>query len=368
MTYLSILTDEHLFSVLAWFSLLVGIPRLALADVSVSEIVSRWGQRQRAVKAVDIEWREHKWSLSARGERNAKSTRNTKAEDSEMKKRVWILDTMLRYRFLDVATQRSFDGAWNGTSTKTLHSAFGKRDYPAGFRSKKANSPDIYVMHTKPILLAFRPVETKMNGFNSDQLKVVDRHARVGGSDCVILSVQRPAASTTMMLWVAQSLGFCVVRCTYSVKGTLRRQIDISYSEQPVAQYVPTGWKISQYGGNGKTVLATRATVTKCEINPELTARDFDISFPVGTWVTDMCEKEVRDYIVQEDEDERRVTKSELVSGVSYDQLYRSKEGSTLPVARGNWKSIVFFSSIIAVIFVGAVVALRHRRRTRLFD
>src|SRR5205807_2414314 len=118
-------------------------------------------------------------------------------------------------------------------------------------------------------------------------LKLTGRRSLIGNRQCYEVAATTGGESQES-LWVDPARDFTVARIE-SIRGrTILWKIDVLYTPNGDTGWVPQSWALSNYWNQDGTLLYTaKATITRADLNPAMTAEEFDISFPAGAVVAD---------------------------------------------------------------------------------
>ena len=127
--------------------------------------------------------------------------------------------------------------------------------------------------------------------------------------------------STT--LWTDRDQDFAVRRIVVANGKRVLVQYDIDYAKDAKYGWIPSHWKTTVNGSDGKAKTTVEGSVKSYKINPVIPIAEFRVKFPLGTWVDDENAKE--SYIVRPNGGKRLILSSE--SKASYQQLLDSESG-----------------------------------------
>jgi hypothetical protein len=203
------------------------------------------------------------------------------------------------------------------------------------------------------LLLTFRAGDPKMSPVNKSALKLTGRRTVIAAHECIEVTTPTKA-DAQHSLWVDASRDFVVVRMIATSRGVVRWKLDIDCARNDRVGWVPQAWTISHLHRDGALLYTAKAAVKDFEINPNIPANEFDISFPVGAVVVD--ERNHTQSIQKPDGELRPIAGSEM--RMPYEQLLNSPPPSRFSL----WKKAV---AIVGGIFlvVSAVFLLKLRQK-----
>ena len=139
-----------------------------------------------------------------------------------------------------------------------------------------------------------------MIGFSTGDLQLTPQRGRIGNQEYLILTHLRRGST----LWIDPDNDFSVVRSIGKYgDGTMATQLDIRYENDAPHRWIPTSWTAWCFGDSSlpdefQWDKQLESRMESYTLNPSLTAKDFDVEFPVGTVVTDERDRE-RSWVVE---------------------------------------------------------------------
>lgn len=85
----------------------------------------------------------------------------------------------------------------------------------------------------------------------------------------------------------------------FGPNGNLLIRMSIVASKNIAGLGYPIGWKTQSFS-EGKLESTQDVNLTILDLQPEFTSREFSLDFPIGTYVTNLQDKERTEYIVRE--------------------------------------------------------------------
>jgi hypothetical protein len=149
-------------------------------------------------------------------------------------------------------------------------------------RCREAQYPDVY-----PLVLALRPLMRSVSFVDLSHYRPLPTGGVVGETPCLILEPTGGRAEA-VSLWVDPLRDYVIRRAIVSFNGTERSQLDIDYSADPVAGWLPKEWSWVHLNLRGDLDLALRASLDNRSINMPLSPADFALEEPAGAQVTDL--------------------------------------------------------------------------------
>jgi hypothetical protein len=149
-------------------------------------------------------------------------------------------------------------------------------------RCREAQYPDVY-----PLVLALRPLMRSVSFVDLSHYRVLPTRGVVGETSCLILEPTDGAAEA-VSLWVDPLRDYVIRRAIVSFKRRESARVDIEYSADPVAEWLPKEWSWVHLDIKENLDLALRARLDKRSINMPLSPADFAIDEPDGAVVHDL--------------------------------------------------------------------------------
>lgn len=228
----------------------------------------------------------------------------------------------------------------------------GVQEFPNLHIKAKKESGTGRDVRSLPLRLIYRPFDPALGQFTREHLVLAPVKGVVEGRPCLI--VKHGDAD----IWVDPSKNFAPVRYLESRRGTLKRSIEIKYSEDKDFGWVPKSWTNVYLTPKGDILNSVSATVKEYTLNPDLPERTFDIEYPAGTWINDYTSKEY--YIFRGEGDKRHVRPGEF-DGTNYQELLHSDP----PEAKTrNWFRFLLISNVVILFAILMLVLYRRAYRS----
>lgn len=153
----------------------------------------------------------------------------------------------------------------------------------------------------------------------------------------------------------------------------LKESLEIEYQQDEHTKlWVPSQWKTITYMEDGSIGLYSSSHVTKYEINPIFTDKDFQFEFPPKSTVSDYRptaknydkKRGSEFYVIKANGDKRQVNYEERFSTV--DDLLNSDQGEMSPKPKVNGKDYSWFWIINGAFFLLIVVAILIKKYRNL--
>ncbi|MGC1275059.1 MAG: hypothetical protein WBC44_15245 [Planctomycetaceae bacterium] len=238
-------------------------------------------------------------------------------------------------------------------------------EFPQGSVSRQPIPPRGLV-EFKALMLTFHPFDPTRRPFDPSGLRMTDRTEVVDGRECLVAEVPGRASSGTSLhvLRIDPARDLHVVRSTYERDGVTESQLDVEYAADEAVGWVLSGWRYHRTTPAGKLTHDYKAEVTEIEINPTLPDELFQLEFPPGTRYTDIEAGKL--YIVQEPGTPREITRQELRSKASQEELMTTRTGRASALVDGgwNWWIVSFVCGVAALVLACVLVWRRYRHRT----
>lgn len=228
--------------------------------------------------------------------------------------------------------------------------------FPGGSRSKTLSDLDTNSMYLIPLLAVLRPLSPVAGPIRelANNMTLVRGETTVSGRLVHYLR-QDSKSSLSGSLWVDTERDFVPVRFIQSYKGKSLCQVDFLDYRQTDFGWIPWRWTAIVLGRDGRINKSSEARVRVLEVNKVIDDSEFEINFPVGTWVTD--EFEEKEYLVLEDEKKRTITADDLVNR-SYESMMNDAHSGIRP-----WRFLI--ACVVGVSCVLAGIYLWRKGKFR---
>jgi hypothetical protein len=354
---------------LAWASQTLAVN----AATDLASVIKAWNDRQAAARSLHFSWSGEEFcsgdlSAAFAGLGHGRARKGHAADapppDTSFEIRMeFFLDARGRVRFDAHGKQWSGErrefvpttgiNVFNGQCEHTFFPN-GVKSFPSAHISADKASDVANDMRLLPIRIVYRPFDATMGVFNSSQLALTAEKGVVDGQSCAIL--RQGIGRSLQSVWVDASRDCVPVRYITTRDGRARTQIDISYAKDDKHGWVPNSWNILQLTPVGGTLVSFSATTVKCAINETIPDNTFQLSYPVGTWVSNNITDET--YILQEGDTKRPILAGEF-TGDNYEELLHSKPG-LLGVSHRTTRILV---CLAVVLVLACWFFLRRRQR-----
>jgi hypothetical protein len=356
--------------------------RLALGQgepLKVEDVFQAWKNRQQRVRSLYFRWKQHitegKGALhSGIPTPHVPSREPIPPHDVtyDGSAELWIEEEKIRYGYDGHEWSKEQQDmvpcpivwAFDGKRLKTLMDNGGPdKPYPLGI--VQPTDPVVIVGQVRvfPLLLTFRPLDSKMAFFRLSEAILTGGQARIDGRYCRELQLKQPGTGVVYQFWVDPSRDYTIVRYIETAKGKLIAQADIRFAEDPQAGWVPSNWDLVSQFPDGKLETSLQAEVLEHEINPGFPADRFDIVFPRGTSINDV--EANRMYIIKQDGSERVLEKEEW--GLTYQEVLASEPGElvgTQSFLARWWRRLLLAGAAVVVAVYGWFRYKRHLVRS----
>ena len=307
----------------AWAALVAvaAVAGPALADppgkFDAATVSKAWEARERKVKSFAFEWTDV--VTTPRG----RISRNRPAGGAETRGEVPPVDLVFRSpRSIlmdgDKARYRYSVQHWwpsrNGPVTEECDSSFDGSKYtsaaaytpadvtpPTGTIKKADYHADLSTLSARPAMVALRGTHPKYRVYDPAAYEATGRTVKVHGVACAELVRENQAQAFRSVLLVDPARDCVLVRATRHERGKLSYQIDIAYSPDPVAGWVPASWEHAYHDATGALYASGRCKAVRCQINPALDDDAMTCVPPPGTQMVDVTGPQQLVYVVQAD-------------------------------------------------------------------
>lgn len=349
------------------------VPGVASAqdNIQIQEILKEWDARQKRTKTLRLEWTEDfietKGSLTKQIPSRVGKGIVPPADSRFQNSGELVLDEgkiRFRYRchvwcsskqaYVDDDALHVFDGKAGKQLT-----VGGTIDYPFGIITNEKKSSNRTLLVLRPILVTFRPIDPDLSPYGGMPYVTTGNHAVIQNRVCTEVEVRRNIKGSVNRLWIDPERGHTVTRITNSENEKLRLKIDVRYRRDQQQNWIPESWEISTYLSDGSLNRSIRANVSAIAINPSVSKRDFDIEWPVGTYVKN--EKQGPDFIQMDNGNVRVVSEREKT--LPYATLVSTPE----PVPRQllSWP-VLTCAAVLMVTGAYLIYRMWTRRRARV--
>lgn len=362
----------------AWVAAAVAVaagagPAAADAKPDSAAVAKAWAARQDKVKSFAVEWTEETVVPRGRVSRNRPvgspdSPTDVPPRDfSYTSPRTLLMDgdkARLRYLLqhwwvsLNGPLTAEYDASFDG-KTYTAATAYTPAGVtpPTGAIKRLDYHDDLSVPSSRPFMVVFRGGHPKYRVYNPAEYEATGRVVKVNGVACAELVRENRAQAFRSVLLVDPAREYLLVRTTWHERDKLSYQLDITYTADPVAGWVPATWEYLTNDPSGALFGSGRCKVTRCQINPELDATAMTCVPAPGTMMFDVTGPEQKKYVVQPDGSAGK--KFHRSASITYEQLsVAGPDDSGRWWLRGPWLAC-------AAAFAGSVGLLGWRTVAR---
>lgn len=364
----------------------IGLPAFAQEDpktpsaATIETIADVWRQRQEAVRTFHFEWDEIYTLTSGALTKRAASAAKQATSDASSNFDVSFFMTMDgdKLRFFQDSIIGTPDGtvrqkrdvaSVDGIYKQLLHAREGtiaQGEIQQGSR-KHSHVDDPTLLAIAMTLRPFSQICTVFDELTS-RFELVSERASINGREYLLLrelpdgSVRRPLS----MVWVDPERDFVIVRRTLTLEGKTQAQQDLTEFKRVDPVWIPVKWTVSFLNSDGSTLISRAATVTKYEINHEIDASAFELTFPPGTYVHDS--RSSTHNLARTGGELRKLLPAEMGPEFTVEDLLNSEPGELLHRPDGGGRGwltwILLANGIALLLLVIAILWWRGGRRS----
>jgi hypothetical protein len=148
-----------------------------------------------------------------------------------------------------------------------------------------------------PLALFFRILDRQYGQFAAENIEIEANSIVIDGHQCRVLR-QSISTALTHELCVDVDRNYIPLRYSSYENGRLVSQCSvIRVSSQTPGLFTPGEWTISRFRPDGQIISEVRGVQKNCEVPAGVSAAEFELDFPAGTWVLDNIAR--RQYVVQ---------------------------------------------------------------------
>ena len=362
----------------------------AQGPVTAEAIVAAWQRRQDKVQSLKVEWTERqtypKGSISKGIPQRWKDKAALEgkpnlfdlfapAEDTTIEVHATVLLDGAKMRYEHDRQQFSFEtkkfelipyvSTFDGTTAKLFNPQGGLMDhYPVGQIQDIKRNFDTNNLFVKPVIQHFRGIHPQMLMHEAEDLKITGRRVVIDGRACVEIDwVKRRSDTVTNRLWLDPARDFAMARYAILYDGRPAYKIDVRYRADPDVGWAPSEWEVVLFFDDGSVEESVRSTVTAFAINLPLPASEFDVEFPLGSFVDDVPNK--TKHVIKYTGQKRVIERNELSGAEGYERWMETDQGEAVPGGpRRRWVPALTW----IVVGLGATALLAcslYRRRVR---
>jgi hypothetical protein len=267
-----------------------------------AEIIAAWQKRQGAINAFRFAWTEEQthpkgWLSNPRYPERERSAIPGLLIDRSyvVAKTLAVSGGKMRYSFeldrkeepdgVDVVARQGgnrglgvrrhykyvsvFDGQ---TGTTRLNSFI---DHPPATMLQSSANVDAQNLDTRPILMAFRPLDAVMGHRLIDRAVTNEARTFYRGKSTFLLEERHDPSGWKTILWIEPERDFIVSRYMLSFEQNHIVDIDIDYSRDARWGWIPSGWRVTEMLSDGSKRVTSVAKVTSYNINVPIGTEEF---------------------------------------------------------------------------------------------
>ena len=259
-----------------------------------SEVIAVWQKRQGAINSFRFAWTEQQthpkgWLSNPRYPERERSAIPGLLIDRSyvVAKTLAVAGNKMRYSFeldrkeeadgVDVVARQGgnrglgvrrhysyvsvFDGQFG---TARLNSFL---EHPPGTIIRTTVNVDAQNLDTRPILMAFRPLDPVMEHQLIDRAITNLSRTFYRGKSTFLLEERHDPSGWKTLLWIEPERNFLVSRYMVSFEQNHLVDIDIDYVQDARWGWIPSGWRVTEMLSDGSRRLVAVARVTSYSIN-----------------------------------------------------------------------------------------------------
>ena len=267
-----------------------------------SEIIAAWQKRQGAINTFRFAWTEEQthpkgWLSNPRYPERERSAIPGLLIDRSyvVAKTLAVAGNKMRYSFeldrkeepdgVDVISQQggnrglgvrrhySYVSVFDGQiGTVRLNSFL---DHPPGTVLQTTANVDAQNLDTRPILMAFRPLDVVMGHRLIDRAITNESRTFYRGKSTFLLEERHDPSGWKTLLWIEPERDFLVSRYMVSFEQNHIIDIDIDYVHDARWGWIPSGWRVTEMLSDGSKRLVAVAKVNSYSINVPIGTETF---------------------------------------------------------------------------------------------
>jgi hypothetical protein len=156
-----------------------------------------------------------------------------------------------------------------------------------------------------PIVYAFRAQSPQFVPSRMTEMRPTGANIFIDGARCEEYVSQRigiqPPSQTTSTYYLDPAKHYVARRIQSKRPGGISHQQDINYRQDDARRWVPISWESKEYSADGDLRGTIKVDVTMLRINEPVAETEFQVKFPVGSWITDQQNDDEKTYQVQPD-------------------------------------------------------------------
>ena len=267
-----------------------------------SEIIAAWQKRQGAVNTFRFVWTEEQthpkgWLSNPRYPERERSAIPGLLIDRSyvVAKTLAVAGNKMRYSFeldrkeepdgvdvvarqggnrgLGVRRHYSYVTVFDGRIGTTRLSSF--LDHPPETSTQTTSNIDAQNLDTRPILMAFRPLDPVMGHRLIDRAITNLSRTFYRGKSTFLLEERHDPSGWKTLLWIEPERNFLVSRYVMSFEQKMIVDIDIDYLQDARWGWIPSGWRVTEMLSDGSRRVVSVAKVTSYSINVPIGTETF---------------------------------------------------------------------------------------------
>lgn len=267
-----------------------------------SEVIAAWQKRQGAINTFRFVWTEEQthpkgWLSNPRYPERERSAIPGLLIDRSyvVAKTLAVAGNKMRYSFeldrkeeadgvdviarqggnrgLGVRRHYSYVSVFDGQIGTTRLSSF--FDHPPATMLQTTANVDAQNLDTRPILMAFRPLDPVMGHRLMDRAITNESRTFYRGKSTFLLEERHDPSGWKTLLWIEPERNFLVSRYMVSFEQNHIVDIDIDYVRDARWGWIPSGWRVTEMLSDGSRRLVAVAKVTSYSINAPMGTEEF---------------------------------------------------------------------------------------------
>jgi len=267
-----------------------------------SEVIAAWQKRQSAVNTFRFAWTEEQthpkgWLSNPRYPERERSAIPGLLIDRSyvVAKTLAVAGNKMRYSFeldrkeepdgvdvvarqggnrgLGVRRHYSYVTVFDGRIGTTRLSSF--LDHPPETITQTTANVDAQNLDTRPILMAFRPLDPVMGHRLIDRAITNLSRTFYRGKSTFLLEERHDPSGWKTLLWIEPERNFLVSRYVMSFEQKMIVDIDIDYLQDTRWGWIPSGWRVTEMLSDGSRRVVSLAKVTSYSINVPIGTETF---------------------------------------------------------------------------------------------
>ena len=332
----------------------------AVEGITLEDIVHVWKRRSARIQSLVMEWEGEItygkeslfWSPTKVAKLGAEATKLPPVPESDVTFRTWgrlAWDRRNgRFKLQDNAP------TWNsetGRHFQQNHIYATTSDHTMSFYGRGRTAPEQLQMrgyirdrdgeglrgnvNVAILVTSLFPFGEPLSPVNlGSKWKLLNRQVFVDGHPCLVLEQRllpdfnrsRLNVERFQLLVVDPAMEFCIVRHTNQDDDTVYWQREFEYKSDDQYGWLPTRCTSLICLGDKRLHQRLEHSVTKCVVNPNMSAEYPELTFPGGTWVKDARNGD--EWIVRKQgKGKRRITLAELERGATRAELLATDTG-----------------------------------------